>query len=105
MNTAHSNTPAAEYVAAGNAYSAMLCRAESEWAAEHSRRLEQFDSFAPRDTESAELCYHDPDAVALLVELAIEAIKHPHNCADAEAFKRAAISMVEAARDAYASDF
>lgn len=101
----YSNTPAAEYVAAGDAYSDMLCRAEAEWAAEHSRRLEQFDSFAPRDVESAELCYHDPDAVALLVELAIEAIKHPRNCASPEAFKRAAIAMVCAARDAYASDF
>ena len=101
----YSKTPAAEYVAAGNAYSDVLCRAEAEWAAEHIRRLEQFDAFAPRDTESAELCYHDPDAVALLVELAIAAIKHPHNCASPEAFKRAAISMVEAARDAYASDF
>ena len=101
----YSNTPATEYVAAGNAYSAMLCRADAEWAAEHSRRLDAFDAFAPRDTESAELCYHDPDAVALLVELAIEAIKHPHNCASPEAFKRAAIAMVEAARDAYASDF
>ena len=86
-------------------YSALLDREYDAADAEYSRRLEQFDSFAPRDTESAELCYHDPDAVALLVELAIEAIKHPHNCADAEAFKRAAISMVEAARDAYASDF
>ena len=101
----HSKTPAAEYVAAGNAYSAKLCRAESEAAAEYSRRLDEFDSFAPRDTESAELCYHDPDAVALFVELAIEAIKHPYNCASPEAFKRAAIAMVEAARDAYASDF
>ena len=101
----YSNTPATEYVAAGNAYSAMLCRAEAEAAAEYSRRLDEFDSFAPRDTESAELCYHDPDAVALLVELSIEAIKHPHNCASPEAFKRAAIAMVEAARDAYASDF
>ena len=101
----YSNTPATEYVAAGNAYSEMLCRAEAEAAAEYSRRLDEFDSFAQRDTESAELCYHDPDAVALLVELAIEAIKHPHNCASPEAFKRAAIAMVEAARDAYASDF
>ena len=101
----YSKTPAAEYVAAGNAYSDMLCRAEAEEAAEYSRRLDEFDSFAPRDTESAELCYHDPDAVALLVELAIEAIKHPHNCASPKAFKRAAIAMVEAARDAYASDF
>ena len=101
----YSNTPATEYVAEGNEYSDMLDRADAEWAAEHSRRLDEFDSFAPRDTESAELCYHDPDAVALLVELAIEAIIHPHNCASPEAFKRAAIAMVEAARDAYASDF
>ena len=59
----YSNTPAAEYVAAGNAYSDMLDRADAELAAEHSRRLDAFD--AAEVSEQAALCGR-PDAFNLV---------------------------------------
>lgn len=91
-------------VAADNArYQDMLERNEALAAAEEARRESEFDAGAANDPEGygVGFSYNAQELMGDIVNLAIEAINHPHDCAPAIAFKLAAIALVEEARNEY----
>lgn len=76
---------------------------EAHAAAEQAKRKSQFDEGAAKDP-SGYLVGGSDNSIELmgnLVTLAIEAINHPNDCADADAFKQAAIALIEDARNEY----
>lgn len=76
---------------------------EAHAAAEQAKRESQFDVGAAKDPDGYGIGYSDngQELLGNLTELVLEAIKHPKDCANAEAFKQAAIALIEDARNEF----
>ena len=102
----YSNTPAAEYVSAGNAYSAMLCRAESEWEEATNARAAEFDKTIEEGSFISDFgvgCQDDSEsAMHAVMMLALESLLHGQD--NSQAIQRTLVAMLKEMRTSYAEN-
>ena len=102
----YSNTPATEYVAAGNAYSAMLCRAEADWEEATNARAAEFDKTIEEGSFISDFgvgCQDDSEsAMHVVMVLALESLLHGQD--NSQAIQRTLVAMLKEMRTSYAEN-